>query len=139
FDVAIVGGGPAGLAAGLVLGRMRRSVLLIDADDPANGISEGVQGLFGHDGTPPRELRRIAQEQLRRYESLSVPMVAVEQARATATGFSALAGGTRSDAGALLLCPSTGCDVPPLEGIAEAWGPGGSHGPYCSGVAAPER
>ena len=74
FDVAIVGGGPAGLAAGLVLGRMRRSVLLIDADDPANGISEGVQGLFGHDGTPPRELRRIAQEQLRRYESLSVQM-----------------------------------------------------------------
>jgi len=139
FDVAIVGGGPAGLAAGLVLGRMRRSVLLIDADDPANGISEGVQGLFGHDGTPPRELRRIAQEQLRRYESLSVQMVAVEQARATATGFSVLAGGTRSDAGVLLLCTGMGCDLPPLEGIAEVWGHGAYHCPYCHGWEVRDR
>ena len=53
FDVAIVGGGPAGLAASLILGRMRRRVLLLDADDPAHGVSEAVHGLFAHDGTPP--------------------------------------------------------------------------------------
>src|SRR4030088_3857921 len=81
--VALVGGGPAGLAAGLVLGRMRRRVLLLDADDPANGVSEGVRGLFGHDGAPPHELRRIAQEQLRRYDSVSMRTVAGEEVRWT--------------------------------------------------------
>lgn len=49
FDVVIVGGRPAGLAAARVLGRTRRSVLLLDADDPANAPSDGV---FGHNDTP---------------------------------------------------------------------------------------
>lgn len=59
FDVAIVGGGPAGLAAAPVLGRMRRKVVLFDADDPAHAASEGVHGFFGHDGIPPLDLRRL--------------------------------------------------------------------------------
>jgi thioredoxin reductase (NADPH) len=33
FDVAIVGGGPAGLAAGMYLARFLRSVILVDAGD----------------------------------------------------------------------------------------------------------
>src|SRR5215218_9333112 len=103
FDVAIVGGGPAGLAAALVLGRVRRRVLLLDSDDPAHGVSEGVHGLFGHDGTPPFELRRTAQEQLRPYDSVIVRKVAVEEAHQTPSGFSVTATGTTSEAGVLLL------------------------------------
>ena len=91
FDVAVVGGGPAGLAATLVLGRMRRSVLLLDADDPAHAPSEGVHGLFGHDGTPPLELRRTARDQLGPYESVTVQMVAADQLRRTVSGFGVLA------------------------------------------------
>jgi len=102
FDVAIVGGGPAGLAAALILGRMRRRVLLLDADDPANGVSEGVHGLFGHDGTPPLELRRTAQDQLRPYESVTIRTVTVEEARRTPSGFTVAGGGTTSEAGVLL-------------------------------------
>ena len=60
--MAIVGGGPAGLAAALVLGRMRRRVLLVDADDPAHAVSDGVHGLFARDGIAPRELRGIARD-----------------------------------------------------------------------------
>src|SRR5215218_11322213 len=108
FDVAIVGGGPAGLAAALILGRMRRRVLLLDADDPANGVSEGVHGLFGHDGTPPLELRRTAQDQLRPYESVTVRMVAAENVRPTSRGFDVLAGDAVSEAGVLLLCTGMG-------------------------------
>lgn len=133
FDVAIVGGGPAGLAAALVLGRMRRRVLLLDADDPAHGVSEGVHGLFGHDGIPPRELRQIAREQLRPYDSVSARTVAVEEARSSSGGFSILVGGATSEAGVLLLCTGMGCELPPIEGIAEVWARGAYHCPYCHG------
>jgi thioredoxin reductase len=133
FDVGIVGGGPAGLAAALVLGRMRRRVLLLDADDPAHGVSDGVHGLFGHDGTPPLELRRIAREQLRPYESVTARTVPVEEARSTPRGFSVLAGGRMSEAGVLLLATGMGCELPPIEGIAEVWARGAYHCPYCHG------
>jgi thioredoxin reductase len=133
FDVAIVGGGPAGLAAALVLGRMRRRVLLLDADDPAHGVSESVHGLFGHDGTPPSALRRTAQEQLRPYESVTTQMVTVEQARVTPSGFSVVAGGTTSEAGILLLATGMRYELPRIEGVAELWARGVYHCPYCHG------
>jgi thioredoxin reductase len=133
FDVAIVGGGPAGLDAALVLGRMRRRVLLLDADDPAHAVSDGVHGLFGHDGTPPLELRRTAREQLRPYETVTVKMVAVEEAYSTPHGFSIVAGGTISQADVLLLATGMGCELPPIEGLAEAWARGAYHCPYCHG------
>jgi thioredoxin reductase len=133
FDVAIVGGGPAGLAAALVLGRMRRRVLLLDADDPAHGVSEGVHGLFGHDGTPPFALRRTAQEQLRPYESVTTETVTVEQARVTPSGFSVVAGGTTSAARVLLLATGMRYELPRIEGVAELWARGVYHCPYCHG------
>jgi thioredoxin reductase len=132
-EVAIVGGGPAGLAAALVLGRMRRRVLLLDADDPAHGVSEGVHGLFGHDGTPPFALRRTAQDQLRPYESVTTQMLTVEQARTTPSGFSVAAGGTTREAGVLLLAPGVRYELPRIEGVAELWARGVYHCPYCHG------
>lgn len=133
FDVAIVGGGPAGLAAALVLGRMRRRVLLLDSDDPAHGVSDGVHGLFGHDGTPPFELRRTAQEQLRPYESVTVRKVAVEEAHKTPSGFSVTTTGTTSEAGILLLATGMRYELPRIEGVAEVWARGAYHCPYCHG------
>jgi thioredoxin reductase len=133
FDVAIVGGGPAGLAAALVLGRMRRRVLLLDADEPAHGVSDAVHGLFGHDGVPPHELRRIAREQLRPYESVKVRMTAVEEARPVAGGFSVLAGGAASEASVLVLATGMSCELPPIDGVTEMWARGVYHCPYCHG------
>jgi thioredoxin reductase len=139
FDVAIVGGGPAGLAAALVLGRMRRRVLLLDADDPAHGVSGGVHGLFGHDGTPPLELRRTAQEQLRPYGSVIVRMATAEEARLTPFGFSVTVGGSTSEAGVLLLATGVRYELPPIEGVAEIWGRGAYHCPYCHGWEVRDR
>jgi thioredoxin reductase len=139
FDVAIVGGGPAGLAAALVLGRMRRRVLLVDADDPAHGVSDGVHGLFGHDGTAPLELRRIARDQLQPYESVTVRLARVEQARSTPHGFSVRADGTTSEAAVLLLATGLQCELPPIDGLAEVWARGAYHCPYCHGWEARDR
>jgi thioredoxin reductase len=139
FDVAIVGGGPAGLAAALVLGRMRRRVLLLDADDPAHGVSDHVQGLFGHDGTPPFELRHAAQEQLRPYESVIVRMAMVEEACVSPSGFNVTASGTTSEAGVLLLATGMRYELPPIEGVAQIWARGAYHCPYCHGWEVRDR
>jgi thioredoxin reductase len=138
-DVAIVGGGPAGLAAALILGRMRRRVVLFDADDPAHAPSEGVHGLFGHDGVPPRELRGIAREQLRPYESVTLRMAAVEEAETTSGGFAVLADGEETAAGVLLLSTGVRYELPPLEGAAELWARGVFHCPYCHGWEVRDR
>ena len=81
FEVAIVGGGPAGLTAALVLGRMRRRVALLDGDDPAHAASEAVHGFLGHDGASPADLRRIGREQLAPYTSVDTRMAEVGGAR----------------------------------------------------------
>ncbi len=139
FDVVIVGGGPAGLAAALVLGRMRRQVLLLDSDDPAHGVSDSVRGLFGHDGTPPFALRRTAQEQLRPYDSVIVRKMAVEEAHQTPPGFSVTASGTTSEARVLLLATGMRYELPPVEGVAEVWARGAYHCPYCHGWEVRDR
>jgi thioredoxin reductase len=133
FDVAIVGGGPAGLAAALVLGRMRRRVLLLDADDPAHARSDGVHGFFAHDGIPPLELRRIGREQLRPYDTVTVRRVEVEHVSSTSDCFSVSAAGTTSDAGVLLMCSGMRYEPPPLHGLAQLWSHGAYHCPYCHG------
>src|ERR671911_1042480 len=72
YDAIIVGGGPAGLAAALTLGRSRRRVLLLDAGQGRNAPAAAVHNLLAHDGTPPQELRRIGREQLARYPGVEL-------------------------------------------------------------------
>lgn len=67
YDVVIVGGGPAGLAAALTLGRARRRVLLCDSGPRRNAAAERIHNFVTRDGTPPAEFRRIGRQQLETY------------------------------------------------------------------------
>lgn len=68
IDVAIIGGGPAGLQAALVLARTRKQVVVFDAPTPPrNGASHGVHNFVGLDGMRPQEIRAQAWGQIDRY------------------------------------------------------------------------
>jgi thioredoxin reductase len=67
FDVAIVGGGPAGLTAGLWLARYLHSVVVIDSGDPRNWQTRGINGYLGHPGIRPAELRGAGREECRKH------------------------------------------------------------------------
>lgn len=132
YEVVVVGGGPAGLSAGLVLGRARRSTLIVDAGRPANAVSESVGGLLGHDGSPA-DLRRSAAEQV-----LAHPSVELREAEVTAptggeAGFALTLGDDRIEAETILLAHGLLYTPPPIDGVDELWGTGVLHCPFCDG------
>ena len=66
---------------------MHRRVVVFDADEPAHAASEGVHGFFGHDGTPPLELRRLGGSSYALTAAFTVRMGTVEEVEATSGGF----------------------------------------------------
>lgn len=134
LDVVIVGGGPAGLNAALVLGRCRRRVVLYDAGNPRNARSRGVNGFLSRDGIGPGELRRIGREQLAKYETISLRDAEVVDAKCLGEGFeTTLADGTRYRSRKLLLATGTEVELPDIEGLPELYGRGVFDCPYCDG------
>jgi thioredoxin reductase len=67
YDVAIVGGGPAGLSAAIWLGRYLRRAVLIDSGDPRNWETRGINGYLGQPACTPAELRRSGRDEARRF------------------------------------------------------------------------
>ncbi len=135
----IVGGGPAGLSAALVLGRMRRTVLVCDTGDPANAVSHGIGGLLSRDGTPPHELRAISREQITKYPSVEFRDVEVLEASREGETFSLLAGDKRVRARKVLLAHGLNYGLPEIPGVASLWGKTIFHCPYCHGWEVRDR
>jgi thioredoxin reductase len=135
LDVLIVGAGPAGLNASLVLGRMRRHVLLLDTESPAHAVAAEVHGFLGQDGTPPSDLRRLGRDQLKPYITVELRKVAARAARRlTDGGFElTLDDGSSVTGRRLLLADGMRYGLPDLPGLADLWGRKVFHCPYCHG------
>src|SRR3954454_11306480 len=66
-DVAVIGGGAAGLSAALVLSRARRKVLVLDAGEPRNAPASHMHGFLSRDGMAPTELLARGRDEVRGY------------------------------------------------------------------------
>jgi len=132
LDAVIVGGGPAGLSAALVLGRARQRVLVVDTGRPANAASNGIGGLLAQT-IAPRDLRLAGREQLAPFPNVDVRDGEVLDAAETAGGFD-----VKTDAGAvrtraIVLAHGLRYDPPPLPGVDGLWGRSVFHCPFCDG------
>ena len=139
LDAVVIGGGAAGLNGAMMLARSRRSVVAIDSGTPRNAPAEGVHGLLGLDGTPPAELLERGRAEVRRYGGT---IRTGEVSKAAAADPSAdgdprftvtLADGATLHARRLLVATGLRDVLPDVPGLAEHWGRGLVHCPYCHG------
>lgn len=104
LDVAIIGGGPAGMSAALTTGRALLATIVVNAESPRNAVTTASHGFLTRDGAHPSELLAVAKTQLEKYDTVRYVNDTVVSATATATGFEVtLTGGEAFETGQLII------------------------------------
>jgi thioredoxin reductase len=134
LDVLIVGGGPAGLSAALLLGRCHRNALLCDEGHQRNLSSHAIHGLLGREGRSPAAFLEEARQDLTRYKSVSVRWTRVTHIEPVDDRFEfTCADGTTGNASKVLLATGLVDELPQLTGIEPLYGVSVHHCLYCDG------
>jgi len=140
YDVAVVGGGAAGLSAALVLGRARRRVAVVDAGRPRNAPAAHMHGFLGSDGLPPADLLAAGREEVAGYGvdlvAGTVRTITPDVATSTRSRrrFTVeLLDGPTLRARRVLVTTGLRDEVPDVPGVRERWGRDVLHCPYCHG------
>jgi thioredoxin reductase len=133
FDVIVVGGGPAGLSAALMLGRCRRRVLVCDRGEPRNRRSRALHGYLTRDGIAPPSLNELGRRELDPY-GIAFRCVGVTGAQREGESYRvSLADGAEERTRYLLLATGVVDDLPAIPGFEECYGRSIFHCPYCDG------
>ena len=131
FDVIIVGGGPAGLSAASMLGRCRRSVLVIDAAKPRNAASHHVHGFLSRDGISPLELLTLGRQEVAQY-GVEIVFDTVSRARIDGDMFCVTVdGGREFFSRKLVLATGITENLPAVDGLPAFYGTSVHHCQYC--------
>ena len=133
-DVIIVGAGPAGLSAALILARACRTVLVFDHGHPRNASAAHMHGFLTRDGVRPHDFRALAREDLARYDAVRIVDTEVTSAGEIETGFEvATIDNQRFTSKKLLIATGVVDNVPDVPGLRELYGTSVFHCPYCDG------
>jgi thioredoxin reductase len=139
-DVAVIGGGAAGLSAALVLARARRTVVVVDAGSPRNAPAAHMHGYLSRDGLPPRELLAIGKREVERYggEILHGTTTALEADRDGGFRVST-EDGQQFSVRSVLVTTGLHDELPDITGLRDRWGRDVLHCPYCHGHEVRDR
>lgn len=134
YDCIIIGGGPAGLNAAVVLGRCRRSVLVFDTQQYRNRHSHGMHNFLTRDDIAPADFIEICQKELEKYSVQLVHKSIVKAVKDDKGNFQARDHeGTCYSSKKLLVATGLSDNVPSIEGFKEMYGKSVFHCPYCDG------
>jgi len=134
YDVIIVGAGPAGCSAAMVLSRSRRKVLLIDEGRQRNLKSHGIHNYLTRDGILPADFLGKTYEELAAYNIHISKARAIHARKLANKGFE-----IKDNKGGCYLCKrlllATGVtdNIPDIPGMQELWGSSVFHCPFCDG------
>lgn len=134
YDTLIVGGGPAGLSAALILGRCLRSVVVIDHGRPRNAYSHSLHGYLSQHDIPPKEFIRKSHDQLAHFENIQIKNAEALTVKKKENYFETyLSTGETIRSKKLLLATGVIDEVPNITGIHELYGQSVFQCPYCDG------
>jgi thioredoxin reductase (NADPH) len=133
FDVAVIGGGPAGLSAGVALARALRSVVVIDAGEQRNLTAAGVHGFLSREGMSPQDLMSAGRDELARFGGTARRGFVVSARRQGGNFVLSLREGATLTARRLLIASGITDELPAIPGLAERWGRDVLYCPYCHG------
>ncbi len=132
-DVIVCGGGPAGLAAALWLGRYRRHTVVLDRAGQRNLPASDSHGYLTRDGCAPGEFLDVARAEATSYETVRLVGDEAESVARSGDGFVLRAADFEYRARRVLLATGVSDVHPDLPGFDELYGRSIFHCSCCDG------
>ncbi len=134
YDCIIIGGGPAGLNAAVVLGRCKRKVLMFDTEKYRNRWSHGMHNYLTRDDVAPLDFIAECHKELKKYSIKKSKKKIIKAVKNDDGIFVAKDEDGRSYQSKKMLVATGLTDkLPKVEGFEEMYGKSVHHCPYCDG------